>query len=73
MIKPRVGEAGLDPGPVCYHTFHGSGITAYLQNRDKLKVGQCAGHTNTSIKHLNHEASSTTKLYDRWQELVSKG
>jgi site-specific recombinase XerD len=48
---------------VCCHTFRGTGITAYLENGGKLEVTQrLAGHAD----------ASTTKLYDRRKELVSK-
>ncbi len=63
MVKSRASDEGLDPDRVCCHTFRGTGITAYLQNGGKLEVAQhIAGHSN----------ASTTKLYDRRQELVSK-
>jgi site-specific recombinase XerD len=63
MVKRRAEEAGLDPDRVCCHTFRGTGITAYLENGGKLEVAQhIAGHSD----------ASTTKLYDRRKELVSK-
>lgn len=63
MVKTRAEAAGLDPSRVCCHTFRGTGITAYLENDGKLEVAQyIAGHAD----------ASTTKLYDRRQELVSK-
>jgi site-specific recombinase XerD len=62
-VKRRAEEAGLDPDRVCCHTFRGTGITAYLENGGKLEVAQhIAGHSD----------ASTTKLYDRRKELVSK-
>ncbi|MCS4139508.1 site-specific recombinase XerD [Salinibacter ruber] len=63
MVKSRASDEGLDPDQVCCHTFRGTGITAYLQNGGKLEVAQhIAGHAD----------ASTTKLYDRRRELVSK-
>jgi len=63
MVKSRAEEAGFDPSRVCCHTFRGTGITAYLKNGGKLEVAQhLAGHAD----------ASTTKLYDRRKELVSK-
>lgn len=63
MVKSRALGAELDPDQVCCHTFRGTGITAYLQNVGKLDVAQyIAGHAD----------ASTTKLYDRRRELVSK-
>nr|WP_272505805.1 tyrosine-type recombinase/integrase [Salinibacter ruber] len=63
MVKSRADAAGLDPSRVCCHTFRGTGITAYLENDGKLEVAQyIAGHAD----------ASTTKLYDRRQELVSQ-
>lgn len=63
MVKSRAEEAGFDPSRVCCHTFRGTGITAYLENGGKLEVAQhLAGHAD----------ASTTKLYDRRKELVSK-
>jgi len=63
MVKARAEADGLDPDRVCCHTFRGTGITAYLENDGKLEVAQhIAGHADTS----------TTKLYDRRRELVSK-
>jgi site-specific recombinase XerD len=63
MVKSRAKEAGFDPSRVCCHTFRGTGITAYLENGGKLEVAQhLAGHAD----------ASTTKLYDRRKELVSK-
>ena len=63
MVKSRTEEAGFDPSRVCCHTFRGTGITAYLENGGKLEVAQhIAGHAD----------ASTTKLYDRRRELVSK-
>jgi site-specific recombinase XerD len=63
MVKTRAEDAGLDPSRVCCHTFRGTGITAYLENGGKLEVAQhIAGHAD----------ASTTKLYDRRKELVSK-
>jgi integrase/recombinase XerD len=63
MVKSRAEADGLDPDRVCCHTFRGTGITAYLQNDGKLEVAQhIAGHAD----------ASTTKLYDRRRELVSK-
>ena len=63
QVKDRAEEAGFDPSRVCCHTFRGTGITAYLENGGKLEVAQ----------HLTgHADASTTKLYDRRKELVSK-
>jgi site-specific recombinase XerD len=63
MVKSRAETAGFDPSRVCCHTFRGTGITAYLENGGKLEVAQhLAGHAD----------ASTTKLYDRRKELVSK-
>jgi site-specific recombinase XerD len=63
MVKRRAEESGLDSDRVCCHTFRGTGITAYLENGGKLEVAQhIAGHSD----------ASTTKLYDRRKELVSK-
>lgn len=63
MVKARAEADGLDPDRVCCHTFRGTGITAYLENDGKLEVAQhIAGHAD----------ASTTKLYDRRRELVSK-
>jgi site-specific recombinase XerD len=63
MVKSRAEAAGFDPSRVCCHTFRGTGITAYLENGGKLEVAQhLAGHAD----------ASTTKLYDRRRELVSK-
>jgi site-specific recombinase XerD len=62
-VKSRADEAGFDPDQVCCHTFRGTGITAYLENGGKLEVAQhIAGHSDPS----------TTRLYDRRKELVSK-
>jgi site-specific recombinase XerD len=63
MVKSRAEKAGFDSDRVCCHTFRGTGITAYLENGGKLEVAQhLAGHAD----------ASTTKLYDRRKELVSK-
>jgi len=63
MVKSRAETAGFYPSRVCCHTFRGTGITAYLENGGKLEVTQrLAGHAD----------ASTTKLYDRRKELVSK-
>jgi len=63
MVKSRAKETGFDPSRVCCHTFRGTGITAYLENGGKLEVAQhLAGHAD----------GSTTKLYDRRREIVSK-
>jgi site-specific recombinase XerD len=63
MVKTRAEAAGFAPSRVCCHTFRGTGITAYLENGGKLEVAQhIAGHAD----------ASTTKLYDRRRELVSK-
>jgi len=63
MVESRAEAAGFDPSRVCCHTFRGTGITAYLENGGKLEVAQhLAGHAD----------ASTTKLYDRRKELVSK-
>jgi site-specific recombinase XerD len=63
VVKSRADEAGFDPDQVCCHTFRGTGITAYLENGGKLEVAQhIAGHSDPS----------TTRLYDRRKELVSK-
>jgi len=63
MVKSRAEDAGLEPDRVCYHTFRGTGITAYLENGGKLEVAQhIAGHSD----------ASTIKLYDRRRDLVSK-
>jgi site-specific recombinase XerD len=63
MVKQRAEDGGFDSDRVCCHTFQGTGITAYLENGGKLEVAQhLAGHAD----------ASTTKLYDRRKELVSK-
>lgn len=68
MVKRRAEQAGLDPDRVCCHTFRGTGITAYPENGGKLEVAKLE-----VAKHIGgHSDASTTKLYDRRKELVSK-
>jgi len=63
MVTSRAEAAGFDPSRVCCHTFQETGITAYLGSGGKLEVAQyLAGRAD----------ASTTKLYDRRKELVSK-
>jgi site-specific recombinase XerD len=62
MAKTRAEEAGLDANRI-YCPFRMTSTTAYLKNGGKLEV----------VQHIaGHPDSSTTKLYDRRQELVSK-
>ena len=61
MLDDYIAAAGLKTR-IGNHTFHATGITAYLKNSGKLEVAQ----------HLaNHESQRTTKLYDRRQDEIS--
>jgi integrase len=63
MVKRRSKAAGL-PTAISCHSFRATGITNYLANGGSLEVAaQIAGHTSTT----------TTKLYDRRNEEISRG
>jgi integrase/recombinase XerD len=58
MVWRRAKAAGITT-EVCNHTFRGTGITAYLENRGPLeKARQMAAHASTR----------TTQLYDRRED-----
>jgi integrase len=61
VIKRRALEAGL-PTTTCCHTFHATGITAYLEGGGTVENAQAIA---------NHADSRTTKLYDRRGDKVS--
>ena len=62
MVKRRA-KAGIDTSGICNHTFHGTGITAYLENPEaKLEHAQ---------QLAAHSDPKTTRLYDRRSEQVS--
>jgi integrase/recombinase XerD len=61
VVQRRAKAAGIETR-IGNHTFHATGITAYLKNSGKLEVAQ----------HIaNHESPRTTKLYDRRQDEIS--
>ena len=63
MVKRRAKAAGL-PTAISCHSFRATGITNYLANGGTLEVAaQIAGHVSTT----------TTKLYDRRNEEISRG
>jgi site-specific recombinase XerD len=63
MVKRRAKAAGL-PSAISCHSFRATGITNYLANGGSLEVAaQIAGHASTT----------TTKLYDRRNEEISRG
>jgi site-specific recombinase XerD len=63
MVKRRAEEADFDPAHVSCHTFRGTGITTYLENGGKLETAQ----------HIaGHASATTTKLYDRRNQLVKQ-
>lgn len=61
MIRRRAKDAKLS-GPVCCHTFRGTGITAYLDNNGSLDHAQ---------KQAGHADPRTTELYDRRGKRIS--
>jgi site-specific recombinase XerD len=61
IIRRRAKAAGIETR-IGNHTFHATGITAYLKNSGKLEVAQ---------QIANHESPRTTKLYDRRQDEIS--
>jgi len=61
MVQRRAKAAGIAT-KVCNHTFHGRGITTYLENGGPLeKARQMAAHASTR----------TTQLYDRREDRVT--
>ena len=61
MVRRRAKAAGITT-EVCKHTFHGTDITAYLENGGTLeKARQMAAHASTR----------TTQLYDRREDRVT--
>jgi integrase/recombinase XerD len=61
MIRRRAKAAGL-PENIGNHTFHATGITAYLENDGTLEHAQ---------RIANHESPKTTKLYDRTGDRIT--
>jgi integrase/recombinase XerD len=61
MIQRRAADAGIKTR-IGNHTFHVTGITAYLKNKGTLEAAQ---------QIANHESPRTTKLYDRRQDEIS--
>jgi site-specific recombinase XerD len=62
MIKRRVCAAGLSPA-ICCHSFRATGITTFLRNGGALERAQ---------KLAGHESPSTTKLYDRRADEITR-
>ena len=60
MIKRRAKNAGLSTEIGC-HTFRGTGITAYLENKGTLENAQMIA---------KHKSPRTTRLYDRRNQKV---
>ena len=60
-VKERCIAAGLSE-EFCNHTFRGTGITVFLNNRGSLETAQ---------DMANHSDPRTTKLYDRRKELAT--
>ncbi len=62
MIRRRAKAAGIAAEIGC-HTFHATGITAYLANGGALEHAQ---------EMAAHESPRTTKLYDRTKERLTQ-
>jgi integrase len=62
MIRRRAAAAGIAETIGC-HTFHVTGITAYLANGGALEHAQ---------EMAAHESPRTTKLYDRTRERLTQ-
>src|SRR6202162_1778611 len=60
-LQDYIEAAGIETR-IGNHTFHATGITAYLKNNGKLEVAQ---------QIANHESPRTTKLYDRRTDEIS--
>ncbi len=61
LIRRRAIDAGLS-APVSRHSFRGTGITVYLENKGTLETAQ---------KIAAHELPRTTKLYDRTDDQLT--
>jgi integrase len=61
MVKRLSLAAGL-PSSTCCHTFHATGITAYLEN---------GGTLENAAMIAAHKSPRTTKLYDRTGALAA--
>jgi hypothetical protein len=62
MIRRRAAAAGITV-PIGNHTFHATGITAYLANAARSSIAQ---------ETAAHESPRTTKLYDRSRERLTQ-
>ena len=63
MINRRARGANL-PETTCCHTFRATAITTYLQN---------GGGVENARQMAAHQASQTTRLYDRRGDQVTLG
>ncbi len=61
MIRRRAAAAGIATA-IGAHTFHATGITAYLENGGTLEHAQ---------QIAAHESPGTTKLYDRTSDQIT--
>jgi hypothetical protein len=61
VVKERCAAAEL-PEIICNHTFRGTGITVFPQNRGSLEAAQ---------DMANHSDPRITKLYDRRKDLAT--
>jgi site-specific recombinase XerD len=62
MIRRRAAAAGIAT-PIGNHTFRATGLTAYLPNGGSLEHAQ---------EMAAHASPSTTKLYDRTRERLTR-
>jgi integrase len=61
MVRRRAVAVGIH-APIGNHSFHATGITAYLSNGGVLEYAQ---------EMAAHESPRTTKLYDRTKERLT--